>query len=1072
MQSLPANRSRNLRPSPGIAIQLVAWSAILGSSAIHAAAGDVIWDGSCDNNWHTCCNLGGGTFENNWDFGPGGSCPLPLPGLADDVDLGGADVVLDQTTVEINSLHSTGIFTLAGVHIRVTEGVTLNEFNLGGGTLNPGTSVVINGPFAATGGELRRLGLPADPPIPAQFLGGMSVPTFLGVRLGGLTITCPEAVQWLDGPFDLNEGTTFDSQDMFVVECDRTMGNAAPAATFVNNGTFTKRVTTGQTLITERVGFESNGAVNVETGTLRLENATGFSRNVFTVSDGATLEFAQFGAGQFTLDDGTSLAGSGTVRSTSSALIIPENVAVGANNFELAGGNLKGPGSLVVLFLLWNNGAIDGAQVEAISTLDLNGFLTKTITNGGLLENAGQGLWQGSGSLFINDGSFRNRNTFTINDNSAIVLRCSMNSPDAEFHNDTGATVHAMGEHIEFSGNNGRIVNDGNWFTTAETLEFELPLHQNGLMQMQSGSATIRLAGGGESTGTFETAGLFGSLVFLGRPYTLKVGTQITGDGRVELLGSGEIIVPSALGTVPIECAFNQIGGTVSGDGNLLLDSTVGVSNWFGGMMRGLGTTTVSRDTQFFITDGTSIAAKTVDQRELILDSFNAVFSGAGDLLLHNGARLHVLFGAKLSVSGTDGPQDIANGSGGDDGVVTIDGDLDVNNLLRVDANTIFNIHGTANLLAELWLSGGGDFTDGLIAGPAAFELRGDTFTFDDTFVLGPIMRIKGGIADVITTAEVDRVELSNGAIDGPGEFINDQSFEWTGGAMRGAGITTLNGAASLTGGNKFLMQRTINNRGSGLTWSAGTLTASNGGIINNFAPFEIAGSPSLQATAGAGVINNHSTFFKSADAGQTNIFVPFNQSGGEVRCDAGTLRFAAAYSQTGGVTRFGTGGNLVFSQSLLLLGGVATGSGATTANIVNTGGIVRPGNTPGLLSITGSYSQSDAGVLEIELAGLVPGSEHDALEITGSATLGGTLDVRLIDGFVPQAGDSFVILTAGLVSGQFSDVIVSGAPPRLDLSVTYDSGSVVLEFVQQQPDPSGPPTPRPPVAKQPLPAP
>jgi len=1013
----------------------------------------VMWDGSCgDGHWHTCCPIGGGIFENNWDFGPGAACPLPLPGLLDDVDLGGADVLLDLTTVEINSLTSTGIFTRTGVHLNVTQGIVLNEFNCSGGTMSGGGPIVINGPLTAFGGEIRRLGNPGDPPIVAQFLGGITVPHFLGLDLSGLTALCTEDCVWQDGTFALNEGTTFDSQATFAVECDETMLNSAPAATFINNGTFVKRVTTGTTLIFERVGFESPGPVEIQTGTLRLENATGYASNTFTTAAGAQLQLAQFAAGTFTLNDGASFAGPGKVRSTSSALIIPQDVGVGANNFELAGGSLIGPGSLGVLFLEWNNGTVDGAQVEAISTLDLTGFLTKSIINGGLVENSGHGNWTGTGSLSINNATFHNGNVFTAHSDDEIVdLRCTVNN-GGEFHNDTGATFTTTGRYVRFLGSGGTVRNDGTLTTTAETLEFEVPFINHGVVQSQSGAALIRIEGGGESTGTFETVGPFGGgLLFTGLPYTLKQGTEITGDGTLTLTNS-ELIVPS--GTVPVECNYQQLSGTISGDGDLAINSTVGVSNWFNGAMRGGGTTFIGENTPFMIT---GVFGKTIDERELIIASTNTVFAGAGDIILQNGGYLNVLIGANFHVSGTDGPQDITTNSA-IDGLVGISGSLEVNNLLRVDANTIFNMHGTANLSAELWLSGGGDFTDGLFAGTAALELRGGTYEFDDTFVYGPVMRVKGGTADVTTTADVDTTELSSGAIDGPGEFKSGQTLDWTGGSMKGAGKTTINGLASITGTNsKFIMQRTIDNSGSGIVWSDGTLTASQGAIINNHQPFEIAGSPSLQSPDGLGVINNHSTFYKSAGVGQTNIFIPFSHAGGEVRCDAGTLRFAGAFNQTGGVTRFGTGGNLIFSQSLLLIGGLARGSGAATANIVNIGGRIAPGDSAGDLSITGTFMQAAGGTLEIELAGPAQGISYDVVSFSGTATLGGTLELRLLGGFAPQIGDTFEILTAGAVVGEFENVVLAGFPPRLAVNVTYGGPSVVVEIAARDPEAATP---------------
>ena len=45
---------------------------------------------------------------------------------------------------------------------------------------------------------------------------------------------------------------------------------------------------------------------------------------------------------------------------------------------------------------------------------------------------------------------------------------------------------------------------------------------------------------------------------------------------------------------------------------------------------------------------------------------------------------------------------------------------------------------------------------------------------------------------------------------------------------------------------------------------------------------------------------------------------------------------------------------------------------------------------------------------LILELAGPQPGSGYDQLEISGLATLNGTLELSYLDGFSPSAGESF----------------------------------------------------------------
>ena len=80
---------------------------------------------------------------------------------------------------------------------------------------------------------------------------------------------------------------------------------------------------------------------------------------------------------------------------------------------------------------------------------------------------------------------------------------------------------------------------------------------------------------------------------------------------------------------------------------------------------------------------------------------------------------------------------------------------------------------------------------------------------------------------------------------------------------------------------------------------------------------------------------------------------------------------------------------------------GMCSGSG-TIAGDLNNAGTVSPGNSPGLMTVEGDFAQSSAGTVLIELAGTTAGIEHDVLQVDGEASLGGTLEVSLLDGFSP----------------------------------------------------------------------
>lgn len=99
-------------------------------------------------------------------------------------------------------------------------------------------------------------------------------------------------------------------------------------------------------------------------------------------------------------------------------------------------------------------------------------------------------------------------------------------------------------------------------------------------------------------------------------------------------------------------------------------------------------------------------------------------------------------------------------------------------------------------------------------------------------------------------------------------------------------------------------------------------------------------------------------------------------------------------------------------------LQGLVTGVGDYGGTIAFSGGF-SPGLSPTETNVENVIFTSN---LEIEIGGLIPGSEFDLVTASGFAILGGTLQVTLIDSFVPEGGDTFVFLTAvGGITGDFS---------------------------------------------------
>jgi hypothetical protein len=120
-----------------------------------------------------------------------------------------------------------------------------------------------------------------------------------------------------------------------------------------------------------------------------------------------------------------------------------------------------------------------------------------------------------------------------------------------------------------------------------------------------------------------------------------------------------------------------------------------------------------------------------------------------------------------------------------------------------------------------------------------------------------------------------------------------------------------------------------------------------------------------------------------------------------------------------------GAPGSMLETSSIAVAnGGRLSGRGdVTVTEGLQNDGTIGPGDASqtGGLKIFGNMTQSDTGKLKIDIGGYVRREEFDQITVSGNATLGGVLDLTLInDDFAPQWGDRFEVLlaTGDLVNG------------------------------------------------------
>jgi hypothetical protein len=429
----------------------------------------------------------------NWSTGS-------LPTAADDVVINVANV--DNLAITHNRSRTDIVHSL-------NVGNSTYSLSLSNGTLSLATASTIGGALTVSGGTTLtgsgNLAVAGLLTWRGGTMSGSGTTTANGgivingansvtERLDGRTLNLPgpQVCTWSGAnDIEMDRGATFNVQAgaSFVIQNDRHLrygtGLASPALNIAKTATLTKQTTSGVTEISLQ-GFVNNaGTVNVQTGTLQIDDGGNMS-GPFNVSPGATLDFHD---GVFSLNGGTKIVQSGT--GTGSTLNVDTNAIVSVNtgitigtDVVNLGGTLQGPANVTFSGdVTWSGGSMIGpgkTTIGGTGSLTISGTV---ILNDYALTLQGPTTWSsGAGDIRMIGGVvLTNASTFTIANNQIMSFV-------------SGSRVTPV------FNNSGRLIKSS---STVGTTVFNAPLFNNlrsGSVDVQKG--TLQINGGSTNQGT------------------------------------------------------------------------------------------------------------------------------------------------------------------------------------------------------------------------------------------------------------------------------------------------------------------------------------------------------------------------------------------------------------------------------------------------------------------------------------------------------------------------------------------------------------------------------------------
>jgi fibronectin-binding autotransporter adhesin len=724
--------------------------------------------------------------------------------------------------------------------------------------------------------------------------------------------------------------------------------------------------------------------LNLTPGYLDITGPSLSNQGTINIGSGNGLSFAQSGA--------ATISGAGMINMlASSRLLVSGGNVINTNN------TIQGQGYIGVL--TFTNQSLIDANVSG-AQLDLAGGVS--VTNSGTIQasNGGTLLLQGSslgvpfnntgGTIQAQTGSTVMVDAYAISGGTLASTGSGMFSTFAGSGNPSLINLTNNATYQIVSGGSSTI---GGTINNLGTIQVKGGLFVNGSATLKGGSVPIAYPEG--------------SIISLSGPTTLInqsniAGSGFIGDANLTFTNQGTVNATDSANFLILNGSASNNTGTMEASGGATLQIQNTINNNGGTIEALTGSTVLVFSNTGVISGGTlkTTGTGTFDTNSGTLDGTVNAVTNAGMFKVSRG---------NLNLQGT----------------------INNNGTIALDTVGFFAI-----LNQPTTLTGSGK----VIMSPNTSFLGGNTLTNKSTiegagFIGGSDPMGITNSGSIIANQKTPLV-ISPGATLGftnTGKLIvNRGSTLNIEGLCNNFSGTTLMGGTYLVTGTLEFQNSIVTNAGSI------TLTGATAQILNSF----------TNTSALANLAANSALGSLSLGSGQILATATNFSNAGKTTVGAGSgFSVGGSYTQTAGTTT--VDGALMAPAGLTLQKGSLMGKG-TIAAAVNSNASVTPGDSsskPATLTVTGTYTQNSSGSLNISIGGTAAGS-FGQVAVSNGVSVGGTLVIKRIKGFVPVIGNTFNIVTGSAVSGQFATVKGTSINSSEHFEVSYTPTAVTLTVV------------------------